>query len=164
MVIVHSPISCATACLGNEARETMRFWCKYWSEEGWIPLDDESVSPNPERGELDTASLHVLLTASLPEMVKPVIGREEMHVSTYRVRRGDWRERARKECAWYLGDPFRSGPLVVSGRQGHRGSHNPKSLRQRESDRRVLAMTRGNARRAKGPFRHRVLIGKGGAA
>jgi hypothetical protein len=164
LVIVHSPISCASACLGNEARETMRFRSISRGEEGWIPLDDESVSPNPERGELNSASLHVPLTANLPEMVKPVIGREEMNESTYRVRRGDWRERARKECAWYLGDPFRGRTLVVSGRQGRRGSHNPKSLRQRESDGPVVVLTRGNARRAKGSFRHRVLIKKGGAA
>lgn len=164
MVIVHSPISCASACLGNETRETMRFRSKCRSEEGWVPLDDESVSPNPERGKLNSASLHVLLTANLPKMVKPAIGREEMNESTYRVSRGDWRGRARKECAWYLGDPFRRRSLVVSGRQGHRGSHNPKSPRQRESERLVVVKTRGNARRAKGPYRHHVSIERGGAA
>ena len=133
-------------------------------EEGWIPSDDESVSPNPERGELNSASLHFKLTASLPDLVKPAIGRKEMNESTYRVSRGDWRERARKECVWYLGDPFRRRSLVVSVRQGRRGSHNPKSLRQRESDRPVVVKTRGNARRAKGPYRHHVPIERGGAA
>jgi len=164
LVIVHSPISCASACLGNEARETKRFQGKNWSEGGWILLDDESVSPNPERGELDSASLHYKLTASPPEMVKPAIGREEMNKSTYRVSRGDWRERAWKECVWYLGDPFRGRSLVVSERQGRRGSHNPKSPRQRESERPVVVKTRGNARRAKGPYRHHVSIERGGAA
>jgi len=164
LVIVCSPISCASACLGNEARETKRFQSKCWGEGGGNPPDNESVSPNPERGELDSASLRVMLTANLPKVVKPVIGREEMNESTYQVSRGDWRGRAPKECAWYPGDPFRSGSLVVSDRQGRRGSHNPKSLRQRKSDRPVLVKTRGNARRAKGPFRHRVLIERGGAA
>ena len=164
MVIVHSPISCASACVGNEACETLRSQRTCWSEGGWIPLDGESVSPNPERGELDSASLLYKLTASLPEMVKPVAGREEMNVSTCRVSRGDWRERARKECVRYPGGPFRRRPLVVSGGQGRRGSHNPKSLRQRESERRVLAKTRGNARRAKGPYRHYASIERGGTA
>jgi len=164
LVIVHSPISCASACLGNEARETRRFQSKRWSEGGWIPLDNESVSPNPERGELNSASLHVPLTANLPEMVKPAIGREEMNESTYWVRRGDWRERARKECVWYPGDPFHRRSLVVNERQGRRGSHNPKSLWQRESERPVVVKTRGNARRAKGPCRHHVSIERGGAA
>ena len=164
MVIVHSPISCASACLGNEARETLRFQAKSWSEEGWVPLDGERVSPNPERGELDSASLHQLLTAIFPTVVFHATGGEEMNASTCRVSRGDWRGRARKECARYLGGPLRRRSPVVGGRQGRQGSHNLESLRRRESERRIVVMTRGNARRAKGPFRHRVSIKEGGAA
>ena len=164
MVIVHSPISCTSAGQGNEARETVWSCSKERGEGRWILPDGEGASPNSERSELDSASLHYLLMANLPEMVKPVIGREEMNASTCRVNRGDWRERVPKECPWHPGDPSRSWTLVVSGRQGAWGNHNPRYPRRRKSDRPVVVMTRGNARRAKGPFRYRGFIMKGGSA
>jgi hypothetical protein len=156
LAIVHSPISCALACRGNGARETLRSRRRNRGEGGWLPPDSEVVSPNPARGELDSASLHSVLRANLPGMSKPAIVWEAMNTSTRRLSRGEWRERATKECSRYPGDPSRSLRPWVGRRQRSWESHNPSSLRRRKSDRPIVAMMRGNARGAKGPLRYRV--------
>ena len=163
MEIVHSPISCASACEGNRPRETLRFQSN-WSDEGWIPSDNEDMSPNPERGELDSASLHKPMVAKLPDLLKPAIYREEMNKSTCRTIRGDWRERVLKECTWQLGSPSRRLESVVDNRQGTWGSHNLESPRRRVADRPVVTTKQGNACGVKESARYLVFKLKGGAA
>lgn len=164
MIIVHSSISCASAWLGNDPCETLRLRLKDRGEGRGILSNNEGASPNPERGKLDSAPLCYMLTANLPEVVKPVIVREAMNICTCQVSRGGWRERVPKEYSWHPGDPFRSPTLVVSERQGPWENHNLSSSWQRESDRLIVVMTQGNACRAKGSFRYRVFIIKRSSA
>ena len=63
----------------------------------------EPVSRNVN--ELDSASLHYVGVASLPELVKPVIADEETLQSSQRTPRGDWRQRAGKEKSRNLRGP-----------------------------------------------------------
>jgi hypothetical protein len=122
MVIARSPFSCASACGGNKARETLRYRGVVRCEEGWFPLDSERVSPNASK--LDSASLHHCRPANLPKMGKPAIGEEEMSICTRRDGRGDWRGRALKDKHRYPGDPFRGLMPVVGSNQRAKGSHN----------------------------------------
>ncbi len=164
MTIVHSSISCASACGGNKACETMRFRRKTSKRAEGDLCNSEDASPNPERGELDSASLRYMLAANLPEMAKPATSREEMNVSAYWVSRGGWRERVSREYSWYPGYPSRCTSLVVKDVQRLRGSHNPLYLRRRKSEQPIVVMTQGNACRAKGLCRYRVFKIKGGSA
>ncbi len=93
----------------------------YRSEERDL-CDDEGASPNPARGKLDSASLHEILTANLPEITKPATDREEMNISACLVTRGDWRERVSKEYPGYPGYSSRSSTFVVKEEQRLRGS------------------------------------------
>jgi hypothetical protein len=154
LIIVYSSISCALACGSNEACETLRFRSRGRGEGGWFPPANEDVSPNnvnPFRPRYTK-----LLTANLPDVVKPVTDVEEINACTHQVSRGDWGERASKEQHRYLGDPSRGVPPEVGGTRGNRGNHNPACLRRRKSERPVGTMTRGNSRRVKGPYRYRV--------
>ena len=162
MIIVCSSISCALACGGNEACETLRCRVSTWCEAGWHPADDEDVSPN--KVNLFRPRYTKFPAANLPEVLKPAIGMEEINTCTYRAGRGDWRERASKEQHLYLGDPFRSRCPEVGRRQRCRGNHNPISLGQRKSERLVVVMTPGNAGRAKGLYRYRVYRTEGRSA
>lgn len=164
MIIVHLSISCASACGGNKARETLRFRSSGRSEQRRYLCDNEGASPNPARGKLDSASLHHTLTAILPNWVKPVISREVMNICTCWVSRGDWRERVPIEYPGYPGDPSRSLFPRVGQRQSPRGSHNPLWLRRRKSERPIVVSTRGNARRAKGPYHDCVFKTEEGSA
>lgn len=162
MLIVRSTCSCALACGGNNARETLRSVGSPAGEDGWSPTDGEVASPNAS--ELDSASLHQWRPANLPNVVKPAIDGEATNASIHRAVRGDWRERATTESIWYPGDPLRSPDSAVGAGQKRRGNHNPNDLRRRKSDRLIRAMMRGNARGAKRPDRRRVSTVKGGAA
>jgi hypothetical protein len=164
LIIVHSSISCASACGGNQARETLRFRSVIRSEQRRYLCDNEGASPNPARGKLDSASLHQMLAANLPNRVKLATSREVMNTCTCWVSRGDWRERVPTEYPRYPGDPSRCVSLGVSEGQSTRGSHNPQCLRRRKSERLILVLTRGNARRAKGPCHDCVFKTKGGSA
>ena len=154
MVFVYSPISCALACGSNEARETLRCRQVCRCEERWLLPDSEDVSPNKVNSFRPRYTK--LPLANLPEMVKPGTDMEAINICTYRSGRGDWRERASKEQSWHLGDPSRSQTPVVGVRQGQWGNHNPRCLRKGKSERPVVALTQGNACRAKGPCRHCV--------
>ncbi len=147
MIIVCSSISCALACGGNEACETLRYWVLTQCEAGWYPADNEDVSPNEVN--LSRPRYTNFPAANLPNVLKPAIDMEEINACTYRAGRGDWRERASKEQHLYLGEPFRSRCPEVGLRQGHRGNHNSVGSRQRKSERLVRVLTSGNADRAK---------------
>ncbi len=162
MLIVRSTCSCAVACGGNKARETLRSFAIARGEGGWYPSDGEVASPNAS--ELDSASLRHWRLANLPNMAKPAIGGEATDMCTRRTARGGWRERATKESTRYPGDPFRSLDLAVESGQGHQGNHNLAALRQRKSARFIGALMRGNSRGAKGPDCRCVSTAKRGAA
>jgi len=55
--------------------------------------------------ELDSASLHYVGVANLPDLLKPAIAGEETLQSSQRTPRGDWRQRAGKEKSRNLRDP-----------------------------------------------------------
>ena len=91
---------------------------------------DELASRNTS--ELDSASLHKVGVAMLPELLKPAAVGEETFTSSRRAPRGDWRQRVRKEKSRNLRDPSRLHDRV------------------RESDVPIVVQKRGNARGAKG--------------
>ena len=150
------------ACGGNKARETLRSGVSTAGEGGWYPSDGEVASPNGS--ELDSASLRYWRSANLPKVVKPAVGGEATDMCTRRVARGGWRGRTTKESTRYPGDPLRSLDLAVESGQGHQGNHNLAALRQRKSDRFIVALMRGNSRGAKGPDCRCVSTAKRGAA
>jgi len=163
MLMVCSTCSCASACGGNNARETLRSVPVWTGEGGWFPSDGEGASPNAR--ELDSASLRFWRSANLPEMVKPAIVGEAADGRTRRAARGGWRERAPKEHIRYPGDPLRSPDSADETGQGIWGRHNPDIRpRQWKSDWPIVALKRGNSRGAKGPDRRRVFTAKVGAA
>jgi hypothetical protein len=71
--------------------------------------------------ELDSASLHQMRVAMLPNVLKPVAGGEETFTSNRRALRGDWRRRVGKDNSRNLRDPPRTkssrresdGPIVA---------------------------------------------------
>ena len=161
MLIVRSTCSCAPACGGDKARETRRSAPKV-DEGGWYPPDNEVASPNAS--EPVSASLHHWRAANLPNVVKPAIGGEVTNGSIRQDARGEWGERATTEHARYPGEPLRSPVSAVETGQGTQGSHNLRIPRQRQSDRLVVALKRGNSRGAKGPDFRCVSTAKGGSA
>jgi hypothetical protein len=90
--------------------------------------------------------------ANLSDVPKPEIRREAMFTSSGGVLRGEWGQRAGKVWLGRLGDPYgrsrniRDKACVESIRQ---------TLEVGESERPVVAMKRGNARGAKGPWQER---------
>jgi hypothetical protein len=143
LIIVYSSISCALACGGNETCETLRCWPVSQCEAGLVPADNEDVSPN--KVNLFRPRYTNIPTANLPKVVKPVIDMEEINTRTCQVGRGDWRERTSKEQLQYLGEPFHNGKPEVGGTYGRRENHNPFSLWQGKSERRIRTAKRGNA-------------------
>lgn len=91
---------------------------------------DELASRNAI--ELDSASLHNVGVAMLPDMLKPAAVGEETFVCNRRAPRGDWRQRVRTEKSRNLRDPD--------------GLYDPV----RESDVLIVAKKQGNACGAKG--------------
>lgn len=161
MIIARSSCSRASACGGNEARETWWFGLVSPSEAGWLPADDEGVSPN--ESELDSAPLHFWRSAKLPDLLKPAIGEEATGICTRWDARGGWRERMPKERTWYPGDPLHRTWQVVGCGQRRRGSHNSDDLWQRKSERPILALMLGKLSGAEGLCRRRVFKAEGGA-
>ena len=115
----------------------------------------EPVSRNVN--ELDSASLHYVGVASLPELVKPVIADEETLQSSQRTPRGDWRQHAGKEKSRNLRDPSR--PAMLAARCGV-GPSRPG----RESEGIVVAGKQGNSCGAKGSHCKRETINRSAPA
>ncbi len=162
MIIVYSSNSCALACVGNEARETLRCRLCADAKTGWFPTDNEDASPNEVNSFRPRYAKMPM--ANLPEMVKPATYTEEINKSTYKVGRGGWRERASKEQSGYLGRPSRTSSSEVEGDEEHRGNNNPIHSRRRKSERLVVTMTQGNACRVKELYRYYVCRTKRSAA
>ncbi len=85
---------------------------------------DELASRNIS--ELDSASLHNVGVAMLPDMLKPAIVGQETFVCSRWAPRGDWRWRVRKEKSRNLRDPntmqyrvWESDVLIVVKKQGN---------------------------------------------
>lgn len=153
MVFVYSPISCALAYQGNKVCETLRYdlgSCK----ESWLLSDNEDVSPNKVNSFRPRYTKLPLV--NLPELVKPGTDAEEINACTHQDGRGGWRERASKDQSWYLGEPSHSMASGVDAMHGQRGNHNPFCLWRRKSERPIVALTQGNACRAKRLYRHCV--------
>jgi hypothetical protein len=91
-------------------------------------------------------------TASLPEGLKPVIGREATLASNARVLRGERGQRAGTVGLGRLGGPCRR----FRRRSKTRRKSISGELEARESERPIVAWKRGNARGAKGPWRGRA--------
>ena len=102
--------------------------------------------------EPESASLNQVRAASLPEGLKPVIRREATFASNAGVLRGERGQRAGKVGLGRLGDPCRR-----LRRRNKTGSETIScGLEAGESERLVVAMKRGNACGAKGPWRGRA--------
>ena len=95
------------------------------------------------------ASLRKVRTANLSEMPKPATRREATFTGNGGVLRGRWGQRAGKGWLGRLGDPRRQP-------REERGEARAESIRRApgagESERPMVAMKRGNARGAKGPW------------
>lgn len=90
--------------------------------------------------ELESASIHTVEVASLPEMLKPAIDREATGVGTGRAFRGEWRQRVGTERPRNLGDPAQRDGLCVGGRAGRHNRIGGGC--GRESDRLIVARKR----------------------
>ena len=97
--------------------------------------------------ELDSASLHKVGAANLPDWTKPAIVGEAALVCSRRAPRGDWRQRVGKEKSSNLGDPAAGDKVGVVHRR-----------RRRESEGIVVAGKQGNACGAKGSYCKRETI------
>ena len=102
--------------------------------------------------EPESASLHQLRVASLPEELKPAKRREATFTSNAGILRGERGQRAGKVRLGRLGDP--DGWLREEGSQGRREDISG-ALTVGESERPIVARKRGNARGAKGPWQER---------
>ena len=72
--------------------------------------------------ELDSASLHYMGAANLPEMAKPAtVGEAALECNRW-APRGDWRQRAGKEKSSNLGDPADGSKVGVVHRSSRRKS------------------------------------------
>lgn len=102
--------------------------------------------------EPDSASLHKLRAANLPDETKPATRREVMFTCSGGALRGDRGQRVGKVWLGRLGDP-----CVLS--RGERDEARAETIRRasgaRESERPMVVMKRGNARGAKGPWQER---------
>ena len=154
MVIVYSSTSCALACGGNEACETLRYWPKSRCKDGLVPADNEDVSPNKVNS--FRPRYNIIPLAILPKMVKPVISMEEINTSTCETVGVIGESAYRKNNSQYLGRPFHSIKSEVDDMRGRRGNNNPFSSWQGKSERLVRTMKRGNACGVKEPYRHHV--------
>jgi|SRR4051794_4099862 len=91
-------------------------------------------------------------SANLSNVPKPEIRREEMSVSSGGDLRGEWGQRAGKVELGRLGDPCLR-PRAERGEA--RAETIRRALETGESERPVVALKRGNARGAKGPWQER---------
>ena len=123
-------------------------------EAPWIEPVSRSAS------ETKAASLRQVRAANLSDVPKPEIRREGMFTSSGGVLRGEWGQRAGKVGLGRLGDPCcRLRPK--------RNEMHIESIRWAlgawESERPIVAMKRGNARGAKGPWQERSGLKKFGS-
>jgi hypothetical protein len=118
---------------------------QYVDARGANPLDRDRVSPSAS--EPDSASLHRLGVAKLPEMLKPVTCRKETSMGTCRAPRGDRGERVRKDASRNLGDPLQPGDRAG----GRPGINNRKARCGWESERPIVAKKPWKQGGAKGP-------------
>ena len=102
--------------------------------------------------EPESASLHQVRVASLPEKRKPAIRREETFASNVGTLRGERGQRAGKVRLGRLGEPGRR--LRAEGDK-ERGEDKSCAPAVGESERPIVARKRGNARGAKGPWHER---------
>ena len=154
MIIVCSSTSCALACEDNNTCETLRYWPKSQCEAGVVPIDNEDVSPN----KVNSFRPRYTKTpsASLPDMVKPVICMEEINTRTCETVGVIGESAHRKNNVQHLGEPFHSIKSEVDDMQGQRGNNNPSSSWQGQSERLIRTMKRGNACGVKELYRHHV--------
>jgi hypothetical protein len=148
MEIVRTTYRYAAAGGRDETRETQRSGETQAKGKEEFP-DIESASPNPARGELESASLHKSSVANLPEMGKPATCRarngKEVPGGTGRSER---RERVLKDMSetWETRSCGRAGSA----------SQNRECITcggaRRESDGLIVARKRCNARGAKEPY------------
>jgi hypothetical protein len=146
MKIVRSASSHAAADRSNEARETLRFGV-IQAKEG-IPPDDDGSSPNPARGELNSASLNKhrrLIFQRCQSLISTGKQRTFAPAETVGVKRVGANQQNHHDT-WET----RSGSLAQAG-QLAMGIHNHRQRSGRESDGLIVAMKRGNTRRAKEP-------------
>ncbi len=155
MLIAHSACSCASACNGNNARETLRSWSCH-GERGWSPWDNKDVSLSAS--ELDSASLHLPLAAKLPNRLKPANNEVVMSRSTHCASRGDWRKRTSKDWPETPGGPLRRNPSGVMVRHKLMETNNRECSRGWASERPIVAKKQGNACGAKGLYHCHVSI------
>jgi hypothetical protein len=154
----------ASACGGNEARETARSALLTGGRYGVVSANVEGKSPKGEIPELVSASLRKWCPAKLPKMLKPVIGAQATVASTRRGARGGRSERLPKECTKYPGYPFRGlAPSVGAGRMAQ-GINNLRTMRRRESDRLVIAVKRPTPAEPRSRADIMFSIRQGGAA
>ena len=188
MSIAHSTRSCGRPCGGNLARtkQSGPSGAKARGAKGSKAPTAKERAPtkvNPIRPRYGYS-----MVTNLPETAKSATGEEVMSTSTHRAIRGDWGGRAPKDRPVTSGDPARRrhpgekrGVCAVdrgsrvrrNGRERTcasttrralrgwprpRGIHNPLGGRGRDSEGSIVAMKRGNARRAKGPHFSHVAI------
>src|SRR6478609_8952631 len=75
--------------------------------------------------ELDSASLHKVGAANLPDWTKPAIVGEATLARSRRAPRGDWSQRVGKEKSRNLGDPTDGNNVGVVRRSRRRKSDGP---------------------------------------
>ena len=102
------------------------------------PASRRASEPKP-------ASLHKLRVSSLPEMVKPVTGPEEMYKSKVVALRGERGQRVGKVELGRLGDP----PVMRIKAKVKRETITDLLI-EGKSEELIVALRRGNARGAKG--------------
>src|ERR1700678_3273113 len=112
-------------------------------EAPWIePVSRSASKP-------DSASLHLERSANLSKMPKPTIRREGTFTSSGGDLRGDWGQRAGKVGIGQAGRPL---PPLRGNPEEARAESIRRVLAAGESERPIVAMKRGNARGAKGPW------------
>ena len=117
-------------------------------EAPWIEPVSRSAS-EPKR-----ASLHKVKSANLSKELKPMIRREAMFTSSGGDFRGQRGQRAGKVGRGRLGDPGHRLWPAVAGRSEARVESIRRVLAAGESERPIVALKRGNARGAKGPWQN----------
>jgi hypothetical protein len=145
MKIVRSTSSHASAGESNETRETLR--SGVIQARGVVLPDDDGVSPNPERGELVSASLNQYRRPSSQETRSlPLTGKQRTSAPVGPVGvRGVGAHQKNHHAIWET----RSSRRLT--RQPAMGMHNHRRCLGRESEGLVVARKRGNARGAKEP-------------
>ena len=155
MLIDHSTCSNAPACGGDKARETE------WSalvagERGRKPLDCEDASPSESK--LDSASLRKSQWPTFQRW-RSLTSLEKQWSEASKELGGVVEESARQRRNRNIRETSPVSPCPRSGRgQRSMGNHNHAIGRTEESEGFVVAMKRGNARGAKGPYCKYVAI------